>query len=983
MSSRAADSEQPASASHAELGRGTAEPVRAGPESVTNPAEQCAVPGDVVPLAGLALRRQPDPADPLGGQPTPMPVVEALRRRQGSGRALPQPLQADLSAATGLDLAPVRIHADGEAARLSRSVAATAFTAGTDIYFAAGAYAPDTTTGRQLLAHELGHLAQPEPADSATAASSRIGRADDPAEAAADRHANRTLANLRRQAATFRVATGNQPQGGVRRSAVLRRKPTTTPLPSQLRDGIEALSGVDMSGVAVHHDSAEPARLDAHAHTRGSDIYLAPGQQGHLAHEAWHVVQQLQGRARPSESVAGSTISADPSLEAEASRMGERALRTPASPTRPVSRPTGGQPVVQRVIRGLANITELEHIDNDWVQHYLDDLTDNVTHLYKLDIETYLEEHHDGWRARADLANVNGNHWEVDLKDQAGQSVARVLTIKDGNCGPHAVSVIQDWLASGTVPNGPGEAPAPLIQQVRAEVKQRLSVAELADEVRSRILAEIRDQDELALTGFGPRLQGALAKRQSLHQGSGQGSGQSSGQGSSSPPAEVDVWQLLERPVAEIRELVGRYSLNDRKHLAVKLMEKFKEELPRALKLPEDVVRLCSEYVRLAPKTAEEPKPDRTKWRRLPKVWHELLTGYAEENERMAEAIAEVDWFAGRHGYQRADKPQLDVHEIFEHDVLTLYPAWRPDDPDLVVAQQQAPQKGSQVSARTKVNRPILDLEYVGGRFHARCYLGMFSPMEKGNAKHKDIDADKDGNVQFHNVNLMNLGNPFKALLWCEDYLQNSEHAPKDDLGKRKKGVEPQPVVRSFLVPLSDVDWMLAENSSARPLDQDRGTGQFGSPNNPEFDTKLHPLIGSLVSFFHNLQHLDPEPNQTKLPLAALQQHLTGTAGDPRDMTTQGVAAQANRGKHPILQDKEFGKDGVRFADAYKFALQAYYASLEGSIFKPAVQAEDVSLANYKQARVDIDSVNLNEFPHVMAAFARIAGKNKPTVIWK
>ncbi|MEM7041075.1 MAG: DUF4157 domain-containing protein [Bacteroidota bacterium] len=36
----------------------------------------------------------------------------------------------------------------------------------------------------------------------------------------------------------------------------------------------------------------------AHAYDQGTDIHIGPGQEKHLPHEAWHVVQQKQGRVR-------------------------------------------------------------------------------------------------------------------------------------------------------------------------------------------------------------------------------------------------------------------------------------------------------------------------------------------------------------------------------------------------------------------------------------------------------------------------------------------------------------------------------------------------------------------------------------------------------------------------------------------------------------------------------------------------------------
>ncbi|MFZ6768493.1 DUF4157 domain-containing protein [Undibacterium sp. Di26W] len=76
-------------------------------------------------------------------------------------------------------------------------------------------------------------------------------------------------------------------------------------LPHQLKAGIESLSGMSMDHVKVHYDSAQPAQLQAHAYAQGSDIHVAPGQEQHLPHEAWHVVQQAQGRVRPTLQMAG------------------------------------------------------------------------------------------------------------------------------------------------------------------------------------------------------------------------------------------------------------------------------------------------------------------------------------------------------------------------------------------------------------------------------------------------------------------------------------------------------------------------------------------------------------------------------------------------------------------------------------------------------------------------------------------------------
>ena len=54
-----------------------------------------------------------------------------------------------------------------------------------------------------------------------------------------------------------------------------------------------------MDYIKVHYNSPHPAILQAHAYAQGSDIHVAPGQEKHLPHEGWHVVQQKQGRVKP------------------------------------------------------------------------------------------------------------------------------------------------------------------------------------------------------------------------------------------------------------------------------------------------------------------------------------------------------------------------------------------------------------------------------------------------------------------------------------------------------------------------------------------------------------------------------------------------------------------------------------------------------------------------------------------------------------
>ncbi len=98
-----------------------------------------------------------------------------------------------------------------------------------------------------------------------------------------------------------------------------------TGLPDRLKTGIEHLSGYSMDDVKVHYNSDKPARLQAHAYAQGRDIHIAPGQEKHLPHEAWHVVQQMQGRVKPTMQAKGVAINDDLALEREADQMGGKA----------------------------------------------------------------------------------------------------------------------------------------------------------------------------------------------------------------------------------------------------------------------------------------------------------------------------------------------------------------------------------------------------------------------------------------------------------------------------------------------------------------------------------------------------------------------------------------------------------------------------------------------------------------------------------
>jgi len=157
-----------------------------------------------------------------------------------------------------------------------------------------------------------------------------------------------------RQSQPYQFETKTSPQQQNRAP----QKNNQTGLPDQLKTGIENLSGHSLDDVKVHYNSTEPAQLQAFAYAQGTNIHVGPGQEKHLPHEAWHVVQQKQGRVKPTlqmkEDVA---VNDDKDLEREADVMGDKALQGSA----PLQAAHQHQNIVQQVTDNGGN-TASQHL---------------------------------------------------------------------------------------------------------------------------------------------------------------------------------------------------------------------------------------------------------------------------------------------------------------------------------------------------------------------------------------------------------------------------------------------------------------------------------------------------------------------------------------------------------------------------------------------------------------------------------------------
>ena len=83
-----------------------------------------------------------------------------VERERGGGQVLDRSVQEKMGTAMGYDFSDVHVHTSPEADALNRDLSAQAFTTGSDIYFREGAYAPNSSSGQELLAHEMTHVVQ-------------------------------------------------------------------------------------------------------------------------------------------------------------------------------------------------------------------------------------------------------------------------------------------------------------------------------------------------------------------------------------------------------------------------------------------------------------------------------------------------------------------------------------------------------------------------------------------------------------------------------------------------------------------------------------------------------------------------------------------------------------------------------------------------------------------------------------------------------
>jgi hypothetical protein len=116
----------------------------------------------------MRIQREDDEEEPLQAASVDMrrsfqvggDIEEGIQDARGGGQPMDGETRDFFESRMGADFSGVRVHSGPDAAQISRSIGAKAFTTGSDIFFGEGHHNPGSDEGKRLMAHELTHVVQ-------------------------------------------------------------------------------------------------------------------------------------------------------------------------------------------------------------------------------------------------------------------------------------------------------------------------------------------------------------------------------------------------------------------------------------------------------------------------------------------------------------------------------------------------------------------------------------------------------------------------------------------------------------------------------------------------------------------------------------------------------------------------------------------------------------------------------------------------------
>ena len=283
-----------------------------------------------------------------------------------------------------------------------------------------------------------------------------------------------------------------------------------TGLPDRLKEGIESMSGYDLSGVRVNYNSPKPAQLNAHAYTQGQAIEVAPGQERHLPHEAWHVVQQMQGRVRPTMEVNGYEVNGDRGLEREADVMGHRAVQMRSNEIVEQQMDKGPQEKIEekdrtctmmgsvpQALEGNSKPTEKEIIQGMWLYNHNDMVKfwlEDGSEKNQSDYEDYREDDdgslYDGNKSE-EWTQLNRYDWWLKKKGPEVLATCSKLVAAFDKINEK----IKGNIAAIRVPNETDQRKQKLIEKNR-KLGPKLHV--IKNEIMSKLFKDVSKREDIA-----------------------------------------------------------------------------------------------------------------------------------------------------------------------------------------------------------------------------------------------------------------------------------------------------------------------------------------------------------------------------------------------------------------------------------------------------------------------------------------------------
>lgn len=157
------------------------------PSARPAPKKPAATPGRATRTSKIQRKAAPGGAAKGAGGAGADAALETAT--QSSGAGLPSDIRGDLEGSLGASLADVRVHTGSDSANAAAAMGARAFTVGQDIHFGAGNFAPSSSGGRELIAHEVAHTVQQQGGGATSQAKLEVSQPGDSHEVEADRFA--------------------------------------------------------------------------------------------------------------------------------------------------------------------------------------------------------------------------------------------------------------------------------------------------------------------------------------------------------------------------------------------------------------------------------------------------------------------------------------------------------------------------------------------------------------------------------------------------------------------------------------------------------------------------------------------------------------------------------------------------------------------------------------------------------------------------